>query len=43
MQKRRPTSGVENEFVIRSLGHWIKTLSESEVEQIELSGQAKEE
>ena len=32
------TSGVENEFVMRSLEHWIRTLSESEVEQIELSG-----
>jgi hypothetical protein len=33
------TSGVENEFVRRSLEHWIKTLSESQVEQIELSGE----
>jgi hypothetical protein len=35
------TSGVENEFVVRSLEHWIKTLSESEVEQIELSGEGQ--
>ena len=33
-------SGLENEFVVRSLQHWIKTLSQSEVEQIELSGEA---
>src|SRR6201999_462938 len=33
------TSGVENEFVLRSLNHWIKTLSESKVDQIELSGE----
>jgi hypothetical protein len=35
------TSGVENEFVVRSLDHWIKTLSESQVEQIELSGEGQ--
>src|SRR6202049_4782499 len=35
------TSGVENEFVRRSLEHWIKTLSESKVEQIELSGEGQ--
>ncbi len=35
------TSGVENEFVMRSLEHWIKTLSESKVEQIELSGEGQ--
>src|SRR5271165_3474085 len=35
------TSGVENEFVRRSLEHWIKTLSESQVEQIELSGEGR--
>jgi hypothetical protein len=35
------TSGLENEFVMRSLEHWIKTLSESKVEQIELSGQGQ--
>ena len=29
------TSGVENEFVVRSLEHWIKTLSQSKGEQIE--------
>src|SRR5271165_4411791 len=28
------TSGVENEFVTRSLKHWVKTLSQSKVEQI---------
>ena len=27
------TSGVENEFVLRSLNHWIKTLSESKMDQ----------
>jgi len=35
------TSGVENEFVVRSLKHWVKTLSQSKVEQIELSGEGK--
>jgi hypothetical protein len=35
------TSGVENEFVMHSLNHWIKTLSQSEVEQIELSGEGQ--
>ena len=35
------TSGVENEFVRRSLEHWIKTLSESKMEQIELSGEGQ--
>src|SRR5271154_2589691 len=35
------TSGVENEFVRRSLEHWIKTLSESQVEQIALSGEGQ--
>jgi len=35
------TSGVENEFVTRSLKHWVKTLSQSKVEQIELSGEGK--
>ena len=35
------TSGVENEFVLRSLNHWIKTLSESKVDQIELSGEGQ--
>ena len=35
------TSGIENEFVMRSLEHWIKTLSESKMEQIELSGEGQ--
>src|SRR6202045_2866228 len=35
------TSGVEKEFVRRSLEHWIKTLSESKMEQIELSGEGQ--
>src|SRR6201982_2025157 len=35
------TSGLENEFVVRSLDHWIKTLSESKMEQIELSGEGQ--
>ena len=35
------TSGVENEFVMRSLKHWVKTLSESKVEQLELSGEGR--
>ena len=35
------TSGVENEFVLRSLNHWIKKLSESKVDQIELSGEGQ--
>ena len=35
------SSGVENEFVTRSLKHWVKTLSQSKVEQIELSGEGK--
>src|SRR5438132_1836710 len=35
------TSGVENEFVLCSLKHWVKTLTESEVQQIELSGEGQ--
>ena len=35
------TSSVENEFVMRSLRHWVKTLSQSEVEQMELSGEGQ--
>ena len=35
------TSGLENEFVVGSLQHWVKTLSQSEVEQIELSGEGQ--
>ena len=35
------TSGVENEFVMRSLEQWIKTLSQSKVKQIELSGEGQ--
>jgi hypothetical protein len=35
------TSGVETEFITRSLKHWVKTLSQSKVEQIELSGEGK--
>ena len=35
------TSGVENEFVMRSLKHWVKTLSQSEAEQMELSGEGQ--
>jgi hypothetical protein len=35
------TSGVENEFVVRSLEHWVKTLRQSKVEQIELSGEGQ--
>ncbi len=41
MDELLQTSGVENEFVRRSLEHWIKTLSESQVEQIELSGEGQ--
>jgi hypothetical protein len=41
MDELLQTSGVENEFIMRSLSHWIKTLSESEVEQIELSGEGQ--
>src|SRR5208282_3603624 len=41
MDELLATSGVENEFVRRSLEHWIKTLSESKVEQIELSGEGQ--
>lgn len=33
------TSGLENESVLRSLKHWVNTLSQSEVEAIELSGE----
>jgi len=29
MEELLRTSGVENEFVIRSLKHWVKTLSQS--------------
>jgi hypothetical protein len=32
------SGGVENDFVARSLKHWIKTLTQSKIEQIELSG-----
>jgi hypothetical protein len=35
------TSGVENEFVRRSLNHWVKTLSESKVEEFEISGEGQ--
>ena len=35
------TSGVENEFVMRSLKHWVKTLSQSEAERMELSGEGQ--
>src|SRR5262249_48171867 len=35
------TSDVENEFVTRSLKHWVKTLSQSKMEQIELAGEGK--
>jgi hypothetical protein len=35
------TSGVENEFVMRSLKHWVKTLSQSEAEQMELSDEGQ--
>jgi len=34
-------SGVENEFVTRSLKHWVKTLSQSKMEQMELSGEGQ--
>ena len=30
------TSGIEIEFVTRSLNHWVKTLSQSKVEEIAL-------
>ena len=35
------TSAVENDFVMRSLKHWVKTLSQSEAEQLELSGEGQ--
>jgi transposase-like protein DUF772 len=35
------TSGIENEFVTRSLNHWVKTLSQSKVDEIALSGEGK--
>jgi transposase-like protein DUF772 len=35
------TSGIENEFVTRSLNHWVKTLSQSKVEEIALSVEGK--
>jgi hypothetical protein len=35
------TSGVETEFVTRSLQHWVTLLSQSKVEQIALSGEGK--
>src|ERR1700686_1439655 len=41
MDKLLRTSGVENEFGRHSLKHSIKTLSESKVEQIELSGEGQ--
>jgi len=43
MDELLSTSGVENEFIMRSLEHWIKTLNESKVEQIELSGEGQSE
>ncbi|MBV8328944.1 MAG: hypothetical protein JOZ61_00575 [Verrucomicrobia bacterium] len=35
------SSGVENDFVGRSLKHWIKTLTQSKIERIELSGEGQ--
>src|SRR3974377_1510882 len=35
------TSGVENEVVMRSVEHWVKTLSQSKWEEIELSGEGQ--
>jgi len=35
------TGGVENEFVMRSLKHWVETLSQSKVEQMELAGEGQ--
>jgi hypothetical protein len=35
------TSGVENEFVLRSLKHWVETLSQSKVKHMELSGEGQ--
>jgi hypothetical protein len=35
------SSGVENDFVTCSLKHWIKTLTQSKIEQIELSGEGQ--
>jgi hypothetical protein len=35
------TSGIEDEFVTRSLNHWVKTLSQSKVDEIALSGEGQ--
>jgi Transposase domain (DUF772) len=35
------SSGLENDFVVRSLEHWIKTLSQSKVDEMELSGEGQ--
>ena len=35
------TSGIENEFVTRSLNHWVGVLSQSKVEEIALSGEGQ--
>jgi hypothetical protein len=35
------TSGIEDEFVTRSLNHWVKTLSQSRVDEIALSGEGQ--
>ena len=35
------TSGIEDEFVARSLNHWVRTLSQSKVDEIALSGEGQ--
>jgi hypothetical protein len=35
------TSGIEDEFVTRSLNHWVRTLSQSKVDEIALSGEGQ--
>jgi hypothetical protein len=41
MDELLQTSGVENELVMTSLKHWVKTLCQSEAEQMELSGEGQ--
>ena len=41
MDELLSTSGAENDFVTRSLNHWVKTLSQSKVEELELTGEGK--
>jgi hypothetical protein len=41
MDELLATSGLEQDFILRSLKDWIKTLSQSQAEQVELSGEGQ--